>query len=429
MAPIVVLDTSVLLSSGQSALYSFDKSDVVIPLTVIKELGSKRSDPEIGLAARSVLRVMDTMASKGDLKEGVSLGEGYGNLRIEVNNIHNVPEALSGQVTNDIRIITVANNLSKKHDGDVTLVSNDFSLKILAQVVGLKTSSIAQKKDEIDEFIHTVKKIEVAPNVIDEIYENGTVTLLDEVPLNTGVLLCSATGSAIAIARPEWKFDLVKGDLQVGSYVGRGLEQKIAVRHLMDEKIGVVSLSGTAGSGKSFWMLNAALNLVRDSRTPYEKIVIFRPVNPVGGQHQELGYLPGTLAEKLEPHAQAIYDTLGTIVGSAEVDRIKRSGLIEFASISHVRGRTLANAIVICDELQNVEATTILTLISRLGVNARVFIGWDTAQRDAQYIGKYDGIYKIVKKLYGHKLFAHVNFRTSQRSQISEMVSGLLDEL
>jgi PhoH-like ATPase len=176
-------------------------------------------------------------------------------------------------------------------------------------------------------------------------------------------------------------------------------------------------------------MLNAALNLVRDGRNKYEKIVVFRPVNPVGGQHQDLGFLPGTLDEKLAPHAQAIYDTLGTIVGSQEAERIKRNGIIEFASISHVRGRTLANCIVICDELQNVEASTILTLISRLGVNARVFLGWDTAQRDAQYIGKYDGIYRIVKNLYGHPLFAHVNFRTSQRSKISAMVSGLLDEM
>jgi PhoH-like ATPase len=428
MTHTVVLDTSVLISSGKNALHSFNSSDVIIPLVVVRELESKRSDPELGLAVRSVLRTLDDLGTDGDLKKGVPLGEGYGMLRVEVNHVNGVPEELSGQITNDVRIITVAYNLAKELDS-VTLVSNDFSLKILASVVGLNTSSISSSTDEIDEYIHSVKTIEVSPSIIDEIYEKGHVKLLDKLPLNTGVMLTAHTGSALAVAKPDYSFELIKGDLQVGSYKGRSREQKIAVHHLMDSNIGVVSLSGTAGSGKSFWMLNAALNLVRDSRTPYEKIVIFRPVNPVGGQHQDLGFLPGTLDEKLAPHIQAVYDTLGTIVGSAEVERIKRSGLIEFSSISHVRGRTLANCIVICDELQNVEATTILTLISRLGVNARVFIGWDTAQRDAQYIGKYDGIYKVVKKLYGHKLFAHVNFRKSERSAISEMVSGLLDEV
>lgn len=428
MAPIVVLDTSVLLSAGKNVLSSFGESDVIIPLVVIKELESKRSNPEIGLSARSVLRALEELGQKENLRSGVSLGEGLGTLRIEVNHVTNVPAELAGNVTNDVRIITVAYNLSQEGQ-DVTLISNDFSLKILAQVVGLKTSSVSRKTDEIDELIHDVRKIDVPDSVIDEIYENKTVKLQDELPLNTAVLLCGLKGSAIAVARPDFSFDLVKGDQQVGSHVGRGLEQKIAVNHLMNDNIGVVSLSGTAGSGKSFWMLNAALNLVRDGRNKYEKIVVFRPVNPVGGQHQDLGFLPGTLDEKLAPHAQAIYDTLGTIVGTQEAERIKRNGIIEFASISHVRGRTLANCIVICDELQNVEASTILTLISRLGVNARVFLGWDTAQRDAQYIGKYDGIYRIVKNLYGHQLFAHVNFRTSQRSKISAMVSGLLDEM
>ena len=428
MTSTFVLDTNVLLSAGKQALYSFGGAEVVIPLTVVKEIEAKRGDAELGLAARSVLRALDELSSRGDLKVGVSLGEGLGTVRVEVNHVNDVPAELSGHMSNDVRIITVAKNLAKESGADVTLVSNDLTMKILGSIIGIKTGSISQSKDDVDDYIHGVKTIEVSPETIDSIYRDGRIRLQDSIPINTGVLLTSATGSALAVAKPDWVFELIK-DQQVGSYVGRSKEQKIAVKHLMDESVGVVSLSGTAGSGKSFWMLNAALNLVRDTHTPYEKIVVFRPMNPVGGQHQDLGFLPGTLDEKLAPHVQAVYDTLGTIVGSAEVERIKRSGLIEFASISHVRGRTLANAIVICDELQNVEATTILTLISRLGVNARVFIGWDTAQRDAQYIGKYDGIYKIVKKLYGHKLFAHVNFRKSERSAISAMVSGLLDEI
>lgn len=433
MTSLYVLDTSVIIAEGKKALYSFEENDVVLPRIVVRELQSKRHDPELGYTARSVLREILVLMRKGDITEGIPLGEGLGNLKIEINHVDTsgLSAATISDKTNDVRILAVAKSLQKELQIPVTLVTRDIELQILAKIEDVSVEDMSDSEDaSADKYISGLNTYHIDDDLIDDLYHLKHTTLTVDVPINTGVILKSHdhSKSALAIARPQWKFELVK-DLTVSNYSGRSAEQKILVDHLTNNNIGVVSVSGTAGSGKSFLMLAAGLDLVRDPSTDFKKIIVFRPVNPVGGAPQDLGFLPGDINEKLAPHAQAVYDTLGTIVSGPELEKIKREGILEIGSISHVRGRTLANCVVILDELQNVEASTILTLISRLGVNARVFIGWDTAQRDARFIGKYDGIYKVVRKLYGHKLFAHVTLKKSERSPISEMVSGLLEDM
>lgn len=430
-----VLDTSAILSEGRKALYAFGENNVVIPLIVVRELQKKRHDPDLGHIARSVLRELLSIMKRGSIREGISLGKGYGNLRIEFNHIETsgLPDTIKETLNNDLRILAVASNLnnefkSKGSSHEVVLVTKDIELRIYALTVGLTCEDLQDEDDpETDKFIRSLQEFDVSDEEIAALYHHKQIKLPLEVPINTGVILHGTGGSALVISKAEYTFKLVE-KRTVHKSEGKSAEQKILVDLLMDEKVGVVSTSGTAGSGKSYLMLAAALDLVENSGNDYQKIVIFRPVNPAGGKHQDLGYLPGDVNEKLAPHAQAVWDTLGTIVSAAEVERIKRKGIIEIASISHVRGRTLANCIVIADEIQNLEAPTIVTLISRLGVNARMFIGWDTAQRDAQFIGKYDGIYKVVKKLHGNKLFAHVTLKKSERSPISAMVANLLED-
>lgn len=432
MTATYILDTSVILAEGKKALFSFGKDDVVIPRIVVKELQAKRHDPDLGYTARSVLREILSLMRLGDITQGITVGEGFGTLRIEINHVSTsgLTAATLSDKTNDVRILAVAKSLTEELNTPVVLVTRDIELQILAKIEGVTYEDMSDSESsDVDKYIANLTTFEATPEEIDLLFKNQSVTLDLDVPVNTGIIIKSHTGqSALVVAKQQWKFELVK-DLRVGSYVGRSAEQKILLYHLTNDSIGVVSASGTAGSGKSFLMLAAALQQVQDKNTPYQKIIVFRPVNPVGGAPQDLGFLPGDVNEKLAPHAQAVYDTLGTIVSSIELEKIKREGILEIGSISHVRGRTLANCIVILDELQNVEASTILTLISRLGINSRVFIGWDTAQRDARFIGKYDGIYRVVKKLYGHKLFAHVTLKKSERSAISEMVSGLLEDI
>lgn len=424
-----VLDTSVILSSGKRIFSLSKENKLVIPLAVIKEIESKRSDSELGYIAREFLNALDELQNKGDIKKGVKLDETSQTIRVEINHTKDVPEALKTYPSTDTRILTVAYALASESNEDVILLTKDTTMRILATIIELKSANFDANKDNDSTDFTETQTLVISKEDMDILFKNKRVRLDHSVPMNTGVVLTDTEGgSALAIARTQWNFDLVD-DKYVGSYTGKNKEQKIASDHLMNNDIGVVSLSGVAGSGKSFWMLNAALALVEDKSTPYERIVVFRPVNPVGGAGQDLGFLPGDMNEKLAPHMQAVYDTLGTIKSKTDVEKIKRNGTIEFASISHVRGRTLANCIVICDELQNVESSTILTLITRLGINARLFMGWDTAQLDAKYIGKYDGIYKIVQKLRGNKLFAHITFKKSERSAIAEMATKVLDEL
>lgn len=428
----MVLDTSVLLAEGKKALSNFGEDDVVIPRVVIRELQAKRSDPELGYTSRSVLREILFLMKQGDITKGVSLGKGFGALRIEINHVDqsNLSDAVLSDKTNDVRILAVAKSLGLESSERVVLITRDIELQILAKIENVLCDDISDGENTAaDEYIAGLKTYTITDDEMTALYDNETAKLDIDAPINTGVILRGTTsGSALAVSKSRWTFELVK-DIHVGSIVGRSAEQRILLQHLTDSSVGVVSVSGTAGSGKSFLMLATALELVNDRSTPYRKIIVFRPVNPVGGAAQDLGFLPGDVNEKLAPHAQAVFDTLGTLLNPIELDKVKKSGVIEISSISHVRGRTLANCIVILDELQNVEATTILTLISRLGINARVFVGWDTAQRDARFIGKYDGIYKVVRKLYGHKLFAHVTLKKSERSPISEMVSGLLEDI
>lgn len=428
---VFVLDTSVILSEGRKALYAFGTGDIILPLVVVRELEKKRHDPELGYTARSVLRELLVLMRKGDITQGVPLGKEHGTFRIETNHIDKVelPATLKSTATNDIRILSVAKSLGEENpNSSVVLVTKDIELKIVAEVLKVPTEDLQEDESFNDEYIQNLVTFSIDDDEMNALHKKGRAVLNIDVPANTGVILRThdQRQSAIAISKKQWNFEKVPDGLAVHGKVGRSAEQKIAMSHLMDESIGVVSLSGTAGSGKSFMMLAAALELMKKNDN-YQKIVVFRPVNPVGGQHQELGFLPGDLNEKLAPHTVAIWDTLGTIMSKPEVDDLKRRNVIEFASISHVRGRTLANCIVILDELQNVEASTILTLISRLGINARVFVGWDTAQRDAQFIGKYDGIVKVVRHLYGKELFSHTTLKKSERSAISNMVSGLLD--
>lgn len=425
-----VLDTSVILSEGKKILYSFGADDIVLPIAVLRELEKKRGDFELGFHARDILREIATLRSKGDISTGVSLGDGFGTLRIEVNNIslENLPHSISEFSHTDIRILAVAKALSLNLDTEVILVTKDLTLQCYADVSDVKTMSLdSENNSEADKWLQDVQTFQVTSEDIEYLYDKNFIELALDVPVNTGVVLRGPKEeSALAIAKPGYRFELVS-DQKIEKVSARSKEQHFAMKHLMDNSVGVVSLSGTAGSGKSFMMLAAALKLVQDKSTPYEKVIVFRPVNPVGGAPQELGYLPGTLDEKLAPHIKPIFDTLGTIYSGPEVAKIKRDNIIEFDAISHVRGRTLANCIVILDELQNVEKDVVRTLLSRLGINARVFVGWDIAQRDAKYIGKYDGIYRVVKTLLGHKLFAHVTLKKSERSPISQMVADLLE--
>lgn len=434
MPATYVIDTCVILAEGKKAFYAFGSDDVVIPYKVVEELQSKRGDADLGYYAREALkdiaRLKDT---EGDIKEGISLGEGFGTLRVEINHVtmENLPAHMQLNPNSDTKILAVAYNLQAA-GADVTLVTRDISLQILASIVDIKSVALSlDAQSDTDTYIKSIPEHMVSSEDIDKLYNDKVIHLADlDVPTNTGVLLKAHDGSksALVVAKSSWSFQLVKAQ-KIGNIEGKSKEQTFAIDYLMDNSVGVVSLGGRAGSGKSMLGLAAALELVEDSKTPYKKIVIFRPINAVGGSDQELGFLPGTLDEKLAPIMQPVFDTIATFKDPIELKKIKESGVLEFRSIAHVRGSTLSNCIIVVDEVQNLSKSTIGTLLTRAGKNSRIFLMWDVQQIDARYIGKFDGIFRVVRYLFGKKLFAHVSLIKSERSAISEMASGILEEM
>jgi PhoH-like ATPase len=199
----------------------------------------------------------------------------------------------------------------------------------------------------------------------------------------------------------------------------------VALDILLDPEVGIVSLGGRAGTGKSALALSAGLEAVLEKRL-HKKVVIFRPLYAVGGQ--ELGYLPGTENEKMSPWAQAVFDTLGALVSQQVLDEVVERGLIEVLPLTHIRGRSLHDSFVIVDEAQSLERGVLLTVLSRIGQGSRVVLTHDIAQRDNLRVGRHDGVVAVVESLKGHPLFAHITLTRSERSQIAALVTEMLEE-
>ncbi|HJG58176.1 MAG TPA: PhoH family protein, partial [Corynebacterium xerosis] len=202
-------------------------------------------------------------------------------------------------------------------------------------------------------------------------------------------------------------------------------EQRIALDLLLDDEVGIVSLGGRAGTGKSALALCAGLEAVMEHGR-HRKIVVFRPLYAVGGQN--LGYLPGSESEKMNPWAQAVYDTLEGLVSPNVMEEIQARGMLEVLPLTHIRGRSLHDSYVIVDEAQSLERNVLLTVLSRLGANSRVVLTHDVAQRDNLRVGRHDGVAAIIEKLKGNDIFGHVTLQRSERSRIAELVTNLLEE-
>jgi PhoH-like ATPase len=247
-----------------------------------------------------------------------------------------------------------------------------------------------------------------------------------ELPCHTGLVLLSERGSALARVLPDKQVRLVRGDRDVFGVHGRSAEQRVAIDLLLDPDIGILSLGGRAGTGKSALALCAGLEAVLERRQ-HRRVLVFRPLYAVGGQ--DLGYLPGTEAEKMSPWGQAVFDTLGALVSQEVVEEVLDRGMLEVMPLTHIRGRSLHDAFVIVDEAQSLERNVLLTVLSRIGQNSRVVLTHDVAQRDNLRVGRHDGVAAVIEALKGHPLFAHVTLTRSERSPVAALVTEMLEGL
>ncbi|MGP7812686.1 PhoH family protein [Glutamicibacter soli] len=421
-----VIDTSVLLSDPR-AMYRFEEHHVVIPLTVITELENKRKDPELGYFARQALRLLDDLiASHGGLSRAVPVSELGGTLRIELNHI--AAEVLPvGMRTgeNDTRILAVAKHLLDQGQ-DVALVTKDLPMRIKASAIGIH-AEVYRSELITSTGWSGIQQLELGEDAMASLYEREQLANLPEIadaPVNTGFVITSPRGSALGRKTDATTLKLVRGDQQAFGLHGRSAEQRIALDLLMDPGVGIVSLGGNAGTGKSALALCAGMEAVMERRE-HRKITVFRPLYAVGGQ--ELGYLPGSEGEKMGPWAQAVFDTLGSIVSKNVIDEVVDRGMLEVLPLTHIRGRSLHDAFVIVDEAQSLERNVLLTVLSRIGQNSKVVLTHDVAQRDNLHVGRHDGVAAVVEQLKGHALFGHVTLTRSERSAIAALVTEMLD--
>ncbi|WP_370449178.1 PhoH family protein [Cryobacterium sp. TMT1-66-1] len=419
-----VLDTSVLLSDPK-AIFRFAEHAVVLPVVVISELESKRNDPEIGYFARQALRNLDELRLKHErLDFPIPVGEG-GSLRVELNhsNMSVLPSGLQLN-DNDSRILAVALNLANE-GMTVTVVSKDLPLRVKAASLGLAADEYRHEL-AVDSGWTGMDEITLSAEQMSVLYDKETLDsrTVQDMPINTGLVIHSDRGSALGRVTSRGTLKLVRGDRDVFGLHGRSAEQRLAIDLLLDPEIGILSLGGRAGTGKSALALCAGLEAVLE-RQQYRKIMVFRPLYAVGGQ--DLGFLPGDQGEKMGPWAQAVFDTLGAIVSENVVEEVMERGILEVLPLTHIRGRSLHDAFVIVDEAQSLERNVLLTVLSRIGQNSRVVLTHDVAQRDNLRVGRFDGVASVIETLKGHPLFAHMTLTRSERSAIAALVTEMLE--
>jgi PhoH-like ATPase len=421
-----VVDTSVLLADP-AAFTRFDEHRIVLPIVVITELEAKRNHPELGFFARQALRYLDELRIQhGRLDTDLPVGDQGGTVRVELN--HADPQVLPAGFRlgdNDTRILSVARSLAAEGE-DVVLVSKDLPLRVKAASIGL-TAQEYRAELPAESGWTGMHELSVDAGQIKELYDTGRLDCdqAADLPCHTGLVLSAPGGSALGRVFPDKSVRLVRGDREAFGLHGRSAEQRVALDLLLDPDVGIVSLGGRAGTGKSALALCAGLEAVMDRRQ-HRKVLVFRPLYAVGGQ--ELGYLPGSEADKMNPWAQAVFDTLSAVTTQDVIDEVLHRDLFEVLPLTYIRGRSLHDAFVIVDEAQSLERGVLLTVLSRIGAGSKVVLTHDVAQRDNLRVGRHDGVVAVIEKLKGHPLFAHVTLVRSERSPIAALVTEMLED-
>jgi PhoH-like ATPase len=433
---LVVLDTSALISDPE-AIFAFAGADAVIPLTVVEELDSlKTRRDDVGRSAREVIRTIEDMrtANGGDIRSAVAL-PGGGTLRIETNGLH--LEEVAGRGLDptkpDNRILAAALGQSSHHPTvRVTVVSNDAALRIKAAQLGLDARE--HHRGRIAPFGQRPagwRTIEVAREVVDDLYASDSCGLdsSDLGPNEYAVL--RAGQQSILVRNRGGVVEPLHRSHEAWGIRPRAKEQQFALDLLLDPEVRIVALDGFAGTGKTILALAAGLEQVME-RPIYDKVAVYRPVVPVG--KAELGFLPGTLAEKLDPWMQAVTDALVAMTEHRShrdamtlLEEMTTREKLSMETVTYLRGRSLLGTYVLVDEAQNLEPTTLKTILTRVGEGTKVVFTGDTSQIDAPYLSEHtNAIAALIDAFSGERLFGHIRLTHCERSEVASLAAERL---
>lgn len=374
-------------------------------MIVLTELEGKRTHQENGYHARQVLRELEAIRQTGSLSEGVQFDEG-GSIAIS-------SDETEFTVADDIILECAVRN-------NATLWTNDLPLRIKADLQGVESMA---NDNSTDSNWTGVSELYVAIEEIEALYEDGFVNIKVEDHVNTCYVIRSGNSSALGRLKADGNIHLIR-DKSMFGLSGSNAEQRMSIDLLADPDVSIVSLSGKAGTGKTIVALAAGLEQVLERRI-FSKVTVFRNLYSVGGQ--DLGFLPGDADEKMDPWAAAIWDALESFCTDNLIEEIIARELIEVIPLTHIRGRTLANRFIIIEEAQNLDRMTLLTALSRTGVNSKVVLTHDINQRDNRYVGKHDGIQAVNNRLAGSSLYGNVTLTKCERSAVAALVSDLVE--
>lgn len=428
-----VLDTNVIIHDPE-ALFAFEGSKVIIPLPVIEELDTfKRANDERGRAARLVARSLDNLRAKGRLSDGVPLEHG-GTLRVEFIHDNGLPTAFA-QDSKDNQILGVAKYLQGKN-GNVVFISKDINLRIKAEAIGLDTQDYEKEKVNVTELYNGFKELKVPHSDIDKFYKEKRLVLDGFIANEFAILKDIEGGSGSALGRWDAKakalIPLSRPEPVAWGIKPINTEQKFALDLLLNPEIQLVTLVGSAGSGKTLMALAAALEQTMggDSKL-YRRLMVARPVIPVG---HDIGFLPGTKQEKLSSWMGAVYDNLEFLLDrphreetDIDVQMMLDDGRLEVEAVTYLRGRTLPTQYILIDDAQNLTPHEMKTIVTRAGKGAKIVMTGDPFQIDNYYLDSAsNGLTNLVERFKGQNLFGHVWFSKVERSPIAALANELL---
>lgn len=438
MKKIYVLDTSVCLTSANS-LYSFKNNDIVMPIKVLEEIdGHKKRQDVVGSNARQTIRILDSLRQKGSLNEGVRLGKGKGIIKVINSTFSDILPPEMDRNMADNQIISCAMKLSEiEKDKKVILVSRDINMRVIANSLNLLTEDYENEHvlDDGSKLFTGRHDILIDDEIIDRFYQGEDIYLDKQQSkglfANQFVKLISTSNEKkTALSRfthdqePLSQVKQIKNSMW--GVTPRNTEQRYAMDLLLDPNVPIVSLVGRAGSGKSLLALCGGLEQVIGRESRYTRLIVSKPVHSVG---KDIGFLPGTLEEKMLPWLKPIQDNLQFLMGNDKgmMEDYMEKGIIEIEAISYIRGRSIANAYMIIEECQNLTLHEIKTIITRVGENTKIVLTGDVEQIDNAYIDETsNGLSYAVEKFKTSLLSGHVLMEKGERSLVATLASEVL---
>jgi PhoH-like ATPase len=427
---IYILDTSVYLTNAE-CIYAFKNNDIYIPLKVFEEIDKhKKRQDVVGAQARKIIRLWDELRSRGSINKGIRIRKGLGIIKsVSASGITqgDLPLDLDIKIPDHL-IIATALKTQNETSNKVILVSRDINMRVIADAIGLTSEDFQNNQivDSSDNIFTGLSTVLVDDQKIDNFYEKKNVYLEGKGLFPNQYIMMvsnanekkSALGRFINDSTPVLQLSQKKKG--VWGIKARNKEQSFLLDALMDPRVQIVTAIGKAGSGKTICAIAAGLEQTIDEVTAaYSRIIVSRPVQPLG---KDIGFLPGSLEEKMAPWLMPIQDNLQFLMGNDKItlDIYRQKGTIEIEAMTYIRGRSISNAFIIIDEAQNLTSHELKTIITRVGEGTKIVLTGDIEQIDNIYVNATtNGLTHAVEKFKGFELAAHVTLNKGERSKVA----------